>query len=650
MSNEAELAALRAAAAQAAAEAAEARAAAARAALEAAEAAAAGGASTASGEPTEPTDDAAEPATTPAEAAPADDASDAPAETGTAEEPASPTAEASDATTESTPSVGSEVPGLSEHAATIAAGYAFEGGVLPLGALIEDGEPVPQAQIGLPLAMMNRHGLVAGATGTGKTRTLQGMAEGLSAAGVPVFLADIKGDLSGLAVEGEGNEKLRARTRALGQDWTPASFPVEFYSLGGLGHGVPIRTTVTDFGPLLLSKVLGLNDTQESSLGLIFHWADTQGLALLDLKDLQSTIAYLTSEDGKDELKGIGGVSSATAGVILREIVALQAQGADVFFGEPAFRTTDLLRLTPDGHGVISALELPDVQDRPALFSTFLMWLLADLFGDLPEVGDAEKPKLVFFFDEAHLLFNGASKEFLAQVVQTVRLIRSKGVGIFFVTQTPKDVPADVLAQLGNRVQHALRAFTPDDAKALRATARTFPTSDYDLEEVLTSMGTGEAVVTVLTEKGAPTPVAWTRLRAPQASMEPAPEATLTSIIEASPAMAEYGTPVDNVSAYEMLVRRIDQEREAREAAERAEAAAKEAEKERIAAEKRAAKEAEAAEKARLKAEAAAAARAAKEAERSARSRRTALDSLLRSAGSTIGREITRSIFGTRRR
>ncbi|HLV55537.1 MAG TPA: helicase HerA-like domain-containing protein, partial [Actinotalea caeni] len=517
MSNEAELAALRAAAAQAATEAAEARAAAAQAALEAAEAAAAGGASTASGEPTEPTDDAAEPATTPAEAAPADDASDAPAETGTAEEPASPTAEASDATTESTPSVGSEVPGLSEHAATIAAGYAFEGGVLPLGALIEDGEPVPQAQIGLPLAMMNRHGLVAGATGTGKTRTLQGMAEGLSAAGVPVFLADIKGDLSGLAVEGEGNEKLLARTRALGQDWTPASFPVEFYSLGGLGHGVPIRTTVTDFGPLLLSKVLGLNDTQESSLGLIFHWADTQGLALLDLKDLQSTIAYLTSEDGKDELKGIGGVSSATAGVILREIVALQAQGADVFFGEPAFRTTDLLRLAPDGRGVISALELPDVQDRPALFSTFLMWLLADLFGDLPEVGDAEKPKLVFFFDEAHLLFNGASKEFLAQVVQTVRLIRSKGVGIFFVTQTPKDVPADVLAQLGNRVQHALRAFTPDDAKALRATARTFPTSDYDLEEVLTSMGTGEAVVTVLTEKGAPTPVAWTRLRAPQA-------------------------------------------------------------------------------------------------------------------------------------
>src|SRR5690606_8653079 len=472
----------------------------------------------------------------------------------------------------------------------------------------------------------------------------------LSDAGVPVFVADIKGDLSGLAVEGPSNDKLLERTRSIGQDWQPRAFPVEVFSLGGMGTGVPIRTTVTDFGPLLLAKVLGLNATQESSLGLIFHWADSQGLALLDLKDLRSTIAFLVSDEGKAELKGIGGLSAATAGVILREIVALEAQGADVFFGEPAFATAELIRTTSDGRGVVSVLELPAVQDRPALFSTFVMWLLADLFSELPEVGDQPKPRLVFFFDEAHLLFHGASKDFLTQVTQTVRLIRSKGVGVFFVTQSPKDVPADVLAQLGNRVQHALRAFTPDDAKALRATARTFPTSDYDLEEVLTSMGTGEAVVTVLTEKGAPTPVAWTRLRAPQASMEPAPEATLTSIVEASPAMAEYGTPVDNVSAYEMLVRRIDQEREAREAAERAEAAAKEAEKERIAAEKRAAKEAEAAEKARLKAEAAAAARAAKEAERSARSRRTALDSLLRSAGSTIGREITRSIFGTRRR
>jgi DNA helicase HerA-like ATPase len=631
MTTEAELAALRAAAAQAAAEAAEARAAAAIAALRAAEAAAAADPRPGSGAPA-PTKPATNVTPELPEAPPSGTG------TGLAEGEAGTDGEPADGT------------GLSEHAAAIKAGYTFEGGTLPLGALVENDTAVPAVQIGLPLAMMNRHGLVAGATGTGKTRTLQVMAEGLSSAGVPVFLADIKGDLSGLIVAGERNEKLLTRTSSLGQEWTPTAFPVELYSLGGQGHGVPIRTTVTDFGPLLLAKVLGLNKTQESSLGLIFHWADTQGLALLDLKDLQSTIAYLTGDDGKDELKGIGGVSSATAGVILREIVALQAQGADVFFGEPAFGTADLIRTADDGRGVISALELPDVQDRPALFSTFLMWLLADLFSELPEVGDAEKPRLVFFFDEAHLLFNGASKEFLDQVTQTVRLIRSKGVGIFFVTQTPKDVPADVLAQLGNRVQHALRAFTPDDATALRATVRTFPTSEYDLEELLTALGTGEAVVTVLTEKGAPTPVAWTRLRAPEASMEPAPEAAVSAVVQASPALARYGTPVDSVSAYEMLVRRIDQEKQARIEAEQAEAAAARAEKERVAAQKRAEKEAEAAAKALAKEEAARAARAAKEAERNARSRRSALDSLLTSAGRTIGREITRSIFGTRRR
>ncbi|MBZ2195195.1 helicase HerA-like domain-containing protein [Occultella gossypii] len=646
-----DLAALRAAAAQAEAEAAEARAAAARAALEAAEAAS----SRAGGDAAEPVPEAErapEPVPAPqAEGAPEPEAEPAPepapepeAAPAAATEPAEPTA----------PPSGSD---LSEAAAAIVAGYRFEGGMLQLGALVEDDAAIAGAQIGLPLSMMNRHGLVAGATGTGKTRTLQGMAEGLSEAGVPVFLADIKGDLSGLAVPGEGNEKLLARTTSLGQDWHSASYPVEFYSLGGMGHGVPIRTTVTDFGPLLLAKVLGLNDTQESSLGLIFHWADSQGLALLDLKDLKSTIAYLTSDDGKGELKGIGGISTATAGVILREIVALQAQGADVFFGEPAFVTSDLIRLASDGRGVISALELPSVQDRPALFSTFLMWLLADLFTDLPEVGDADKPKLVFFFDEAHLLFNGASKDFLTQVVQTVRLIRSKGVGIFFVTQTPKDVPADVLAQLGNRVQHALRAFTPDDQTALRATVRTFPKSGYDLEELLTALGTGEAVVTVLTEKGAPTPVAWTRLRAPQASMDPAPEATLTAIVTASPSNAKYGTAVDNESAYEMLTRRIDSDRAAAEAATKAEAEAKARSESEKQAEKDRAKEQADLEKMqeKLRRDAAKEAeRAQREAEKqqtaAARTSRAGLDSFLRSAGSVLGREITRSIFGTRRR
>ena len=606
----ADLAALRAAAAQAAAEAAAAKAAAAQAALEAAEAAAA----------------APAPAPTPAPA---------PATPQEAPEP---------------PQGG--------YAAEVAAGYAYQGGTLPLGALLE-GEiggtatPNPAAQVGFALRMLNRHGLVAGATGTGKTKTLQGMAEGLSLAGVPVFLADVKGDLSGVGVPGTTNDAIVARAASIGQQWVATQYPVEYYSLGGLGKGVPIRTTVTDFGPLLLSKVLGLNETQESSLGLVFHWADTQGLALLDLKDLQSTIAYLVSDDGKNDLKGIGGLSAATAGVILREIVSLQAQGADPFFGEPAFSTSDLLRTAADGKGVISALELPAVQDRPALFSTFLMWLLADLFQELPEVGDPDKPKLVFFFDEAHLLFTGASKDFLQQVTQTVRLIRSKGVGVFFVTQSPKDVPSDVLAQLGNRVQHALRAFTPDDATALRQAVRTFPQSPYDLERLLQSLGTGEAVVTVLTEKGAPAPVAWTRVRAPQGSMEPAPEATIDAVVAASPGQARYGTPVDNESAFELLQVRVQKDAAAHAAAEAADAAAKaqaKADADAAKARERAAlKEQADLEKMRERLERDAARQ--RSAPRTT-SRRSAspLDSIIATAGNTLVREITRSIFGTRRR
>jgi len=534
---------------------------------------------------------------------------------------------------------------LSTWAKEVSTAYTFDAG-LPLGALVEDGTATAGAQVALPLAMMNRHGLVAGATGTGKTKTLQVMAEGLSAAGVPVFVADIKGDLSGLMVPGPSSEKLLARTTSIGQDWTAQGFPVEFYTLGDEGTGTPIRTTVTDFGPLLLSKVLSLNATQESSLGLIFHWADNQGLALLDLKDLQSTIAYLVSDEGKPELKGIGGLSTATAGVILREIVGLQAQGADVFFGEPAFETSDLLRTATDGRGVISALELPSVQDRPALFSTFLMWLLADLFSELPEVGDSDKPKLVFFFDEAHLLFTDASKDFLTEVTQTVRLIRSKGVGVFFVTQTPKDVPGDVLAQLGNRVQHALRAYTPDDAKALRATARTFPDSDYDLEELLTTLGTGEALVTVLSEKGAPTPVAWTRLRAPGSSMTPADAAAMTSLVAASPQGTKYATAVDRESAYELLTARAARAEADATAAAAAAAALKEAETAAAAAKKEAAaraKELERIEKA-MEQDGAGGRRSS-----SSRSSNP-LDSFLRSAGTQLGREITRTIFGTRRR
>lgn len=457
--------------------------------------------------------------------------------------------------------------------ATIRAGYQIEGAALEMGALV-NGEALPDVPIRIPIAMTNRHGLVAGATGTGKTKTLQVLAEQLSAAGVPVFAADIKGDLSGIAVAGEGSEKLLARTAGVGQQWVGTAHPTEFYCLGGVGHGVPVRATVSSFGPLMLSKVLGLNHTQESSLALVFLYADQNGLPLVDLDDLRAVIQYLTSPEGKADLAELGGLSTATAGVILRELITFAAEGADVFFGEPEFDTAHFLRTTADGRGIVSLLEVPGVADKPALFSTFLMWLLADLFNDLPEVGDLDKPKLVFFFDEAHLLFRDASKDFLAAITQTVRLIRSKGVGIFFVTQSPKDVPGDVLAQLGSRVQHQLRAFTPDDAKALKAAVSTYPNSGYELDEVLTTLGIGEAIVTVMNEKGAPSPVAWTRLRAPQGSMDPAPADVVATTIAASPLLAQYGTAVDRESAYELLARRMNAAAEAEAAREAAETAA----------------------------------------------------------------------------
>jgi len=442
----------------------------------------------------------------------------------------------------------------------VAAGYQFEGPALELGGLMVNASDLSDVRIRIPLAMLNRHGLVAGATGTGKTKTLQLMAEQLSAAGVPVFAADIKGDLSGLSVPGEDGEKIRARASSVGQDWKPTACPVEFYALGGQGAGVPLRVTMTAFGPTLLSKVLGLNDTQESSLGLIFHYADKAGLALLDLADLREVIKWLTSEEGKADLKDLGGLSAATAGVILRELIAFSDQGADAFFGEPEFETTDFLRTTPDGRGLVSLVELPNLQDRPAVFSTFLMWLLADLFHDLPEVGDVDKPKLVFFFDEAHLLFKDASGAFLDAIAQTVRLIRSKGVGVFFVTQSPTDVPDDVLAQLGSRIQHQLRAHTPNDAKALKQTVNTYPTSAYpDLGEVITSLGIGEAIVTVMNEKGAPTPVAWTRLRAPESLMAAADPAAMAASVKGSPLFAKYAEAIDRESAREKLAAKLEE-------------------------------------------------------------------------------------------
>ncbi|ERG64791.1 hypothetical protein L332_10065 [Agrococcus pavilionensis RW1] len=509
----------------------------------------------------------------------------------------------------------------------VRAGYAFDGPALELGALV-NGDPDPEAKVRIPLSMLNRHGLIAGATGTGKTKTLQVLAEQLSAAGVPVFAADIKGDLSGVAQPGESDSALLARTAGIGQAWEPTAFPVEYFALGGRGVGVPIRATVLSFGPTLLAKVLGLNATQESSLAIVFAYADEQQLPLLDLEDLRELLLWLTG-DGKPELRRLGGVSTQTAGVILREVTAFSEQGADVFFGEPEFDPQDLLRTSADGRGIISLLELPSVASQPALFSTFLMWLLADLFEELPEVGDLDKPKLVFFFDEAHLLFRDASKDFLAAITQTVRLIRSKGVGIVFVTQSPKDLPADVLAQLGSRVQHQLRAHTPDDAKALRAAVRTYPTSGYDLEQVLTSLGTGEAVVTVMGERGAPTPVAWTRMRAPQGSMDPSPEAALRRAVESSSLLGRYGTAVDRESAREILQARL---RSAEEAAQRARELA----------------EAEA-EAARLEREAASQ-RSRSRGRSSDRSGSPVTDFIGSRTGQTILREIVRGVFGNRRR
>src|SRR3984893_13561361 len=431
----------------------------------------------------------------------------------------------------------------------IADGYAVEGQALELGTVVVDGAADPTAQIRIPLATINRHGLVAGATGTGKTKTLQLIAEQLSAAGVAVLMADVKGDLSGLARPGEGNDKTAARVKDTGDNWEPTGFPVEFLSLGTGGVGLPVRATVASFGPVLLSKVLGLNATQESTLGLIFHWAKEANRPLVSLSDLRAVISHLTSDAGKADLKDLGGVSSTTAGVILRPLVNLAGEGGDTFFGEPKLDPQDLLRIDGQGHGIISLLEFSGQSLRPVIFSTFLMWVLADLFAVLPEVGDIDKPKLVFFFDEAHLLFADASKAFLEQVEQTVKLIRSKGVGVFFCTQLPTDLPNDVLSQLGARVQHALRAFTPDDQKALSRTVRTYPKTDvYDLESALTSLGIGEAVVTVLSEKGAPTPVAWTRMRVPRSLMGAIGTDAVAAAAKSSPLQAKYGQTIEHES------------------------------------------------------------------------------------------------------
>jgi DNA double-strand break repair helicase HerA and related ATPase len=499
----------------------------------------------------------------------------------------------------------------------ISAGYATEGQAVELGAVVVGDDVDSQAHVRIPLAMVNRHGLVAGATGTGKTKTLQLIAEQLSNNGVPAVLADMKGDLSGLAQPGQGNDKITQRAKDTGDDWQGTGFPVQFLSLGTSGNAVPVRATISGFGPILLSKVLELNDTQESTLGLIFHWADSKGLPLLDTKDLRAVITHLTSDAGKADLEGIGGVSPQTAGVILRALSNLEAAGGDEFFGEPELAVTDLIRQV-DGKGVLTLVELNNLAAKPALFSTFLMWLLAELFEELPEEGDLDKPKLVFFFDEAHLLFHDASKAFLDRIEQTVKLIRSKGVGVFFCTQLPTDVPSAVLSQLGARVQHALRAFTPEDQQALAKTVKTYPTTPhYELDKALTSLGIGEAIVTVLSEKGAPTPVAWTRLRAPRSLMDTIGDEAIKQAAASSELYGKYAQTVDRESAYELM---------AAKTAPPADAPAPESEQPQ---EKHEKEEPGFLEKVLGN---------------------SAVKSFMRSAASALGREITRGMFGNRRR
>ena len=542
----------------------------------------------------------------------------------------------------------------------ISAGYGFDEPTLIIGSAMLGDELFNDVRVAVPMSTLNRHGLVAGATGTGKTKTLQLLAGQLSKAGVPVFVADIKGDLTGLAAAGDGtNPKVQERVASLGWTFEAAGHPVEFLSLTGK-LGAQVRATVHSFGPLLLGKVLDLNETQTSILALVFKYCDDNDLPLLDLKDLAATLKYLSSDEGKPILADYGGMSPASVGVLLRSIVVLEQEGADIFFGEPEFDVHDLLRTDASGQGILSVLELSDVMDQPRLFSTFMLWMLAQLYEGLPEVGDLPKPKLCFFFDEAHLLFHDASDALMEQIERTARLIRSKGVGVYFVTQVPGDVPSSVLAQLGNRIQHALRAFTPEDADALRKAARTFPTTTfYDVEKTLTSLGTGEALVTVLSPRGIPTPLAATRLLPPDSLMAPIDQTTFQGMVAASPLNTKYGMPIDRDSAYERITARLAAARQAAvdaatrqgldpttagglnqmtPAQQQRELARQQ--REIDAANKRAAREAERQQRA-----------AAKQAEGDARARQKTLDTAIRTGGkvvtSRLGQDIIRGVFGT---
>jgi len=441
----------------------------------------------------------------------------------------------------------------------IQAGYNFSGASIVLGGAMLDGEAIPGLQIKVPLRTMNRHGLIAGATGTGKTKTLQVIAEQLAANGVPSLLMDIKGDLSGIAMPGSDHPKITERSGKIGVSWHPSGATVEFLTLSG-EKGARLRATVSEFGPVLFSRILGLNDTQGGVVAVVFKYADDNGLPLLDLKDFKKVLQYLGNE-GKDEIEAeYGQFSSATAGTILRKVVELEQQGAEVFFGELSFDVHDLVRMDENGQGVVSIVRLTDIQDRPKLFSTFMLQMMAEIYASFPEEGDVEQPKLCIFIDEAHLVFQEASAVLLQQIETIVKLIRSKGVGVYFITQNPADVPESVLAQLGLKIQHSLRAFTAKDRKAIKLAAENYPITEYyQTEDLLTALGTGEAIVSVLNEKGIPTPLAHTLVRAPQSRMDVLTPTEIDNIIGRSALARKYNQAVDRESAYEILSEKIQE-------------------------------------------------------------------------------------------
>jgi DNA helicase HerA-like ATPase len=448
-------------------------------------------------------------------------------------------------------------------------GYNCKGDYIALGSAILDGEVIADARVKIPLKTMNRHGLVAGATGTGKTKTLQIITEQLSEKGIPVLLMDVKGDLSGIAMPGEEKPFITERHAKIKLPFSVKGYPVELMSLSQQ-DGVRLRATVSEFGPVLLSRILDLNDTQEGVVSVIFKYCDDNQLALLDLKDLKKVIQFVT-EEGKAEIeKDYGKISASTTGIIMRKILELEQQGADLFFGELSFDIRDLMRVDKNGNGYISIIRLTDIQDKPKLFSTFMLSLLAEIYSQMPEKGDVAKPELVIFIDEAHLIFNQASKALLDQIENIVKLIRSKGVGIYFVTQNPTDVPNGVLSQLGLKVQHALRAFTALDRKAIKLTAENYPLSDYyKTDETITNLGIGEALITALNENGIPTPLAATMLRAPVSRMDILTTAEITAINRSSVLVQKYIQAIDRESAYEILSRKVSETE--KEAAERKE-------------------------------------------------------------------------------